>query len=127
MEIIQTQADTTQSQTFSVPSQQTQSPEVKTSNDALFLFPIGFLVLWTIAVFVFLETSKLRRGKELLLKHFHRIPCRNCRYYSDNPYMKCAVNPAISQTREAANCQDFESQKTGGGLREPEQPKYPHY
>ncbi|WOD37893.1 hypothetical protein [Nodosilinea sp. E11] len=34
-------------------------------------------------------------------------PCSQCRYFSKNPYIKCAVNPLVVQKIEANDCSDF--------------------
>jgi hypothetical protein len=31
--------------------------------------------------------------------------CQNCKYFSDNEYLRCAVNP----TGDSASCKDFET------------------
>ncbi|MCU0568805.1 MAG: hypothetical protein MUF49_19680 [Oculatellaceae cyanobacterium Prado106] len=35
------------------------------------------------------------------------IPCRNCRYFSGNPYLYCATRPGAALTQEAIDCQDY--------------------
>ncbi|AFY89674.1 hypothetical protein [Chroococcidiopsis thermalis] len=40
-----------------------------------------------------------------------QIPCRKCRFFSHNPYLKCAVQPTIAMTKEAIHCVEFRSKK----------------
>lgn len=35
------------------------------------------------------------------------IPCKRCRFFSNNPYLKCAVQPIIAMTKEAIDCAEF--------------------
>jgi hypothetical protein len=36
-----------------------------------------------------------------------KIPCRRCRYFSDNPFLKCALHPANTLTKQAIDCRDY--------------------
>ncbi|KPQ34784.1 MAG: hypothetical protein HLUCCA11_13740 [Phormidesmis priestleyi Ana] len=36
-------------------------------------------------------------------------PCRSCRFFQANRYLKCAVNPTLVATSEAKFCQDYAS------------------
>ena len=38
-----------------------------------------------------------------------QIPCRNCRFFAKNQYLKCAVHPFTVLTAQAVNCSDFYS------------------
>jgi hypothetical protein len=40
-------------------------------------------------------------------KDLQEIPCRTCRYFTGDPYLKCAVNPSVVLTKEALNCLDY--------------------
>jgi hypothetical protein len=35
------------------------------------------------------------------------LPCRNCQYFSNNHYLKCAIQPSLVMTAEAINCSDY--------------------
>lgn len=56
--------------------------------------------------------SKLRKSKQepikvVNLQQLNEIPCSNCRFFSSNPYLKCAVHPAIALTKQAIDCADY--------------------
>lgn len=34
-------------------------------------------------------------------------PCSNCRFFSQNAYLKCAVHPSIALTKQAIDCSNF--------------------
>jgi len=40
-----------------------------------------------------------------------KIPCSNCIYFQNNPYLKCAVNPCKAFKDEAVNCSDYQEKK----------------
>lgn len=48
-----------------------------------------------------------RKPKIILSRPFPQIPCYHCRYFQENPYLKCAVNPSKVLTLEAMDCLDF--------------------
>jgi hypothetical protein len=37
----------------------------------------------------------------------HNLPCSNCQYFSNNHYLKCAIQPSLVMTTEATNCSDY--------------------
>lgn len=90
-------------------------------NGAMFLFPVGLVVLFTFIAFRLAKVASrfsnvpLRlsntwevTGEEMLaIKYFHKFPCRNCRYFANNPYLKCAVQPDIALTVRSLNCSDY--------------------
>lgn len=99
----------------------TKQDSAAVSNGAIFLLPVGLVVFCTIFAFrlskvafqfsnVALRFSEIREvtGEEMLtIKHFHEFPCRSCRYFTNNPYLKCAVQPDIALTVRSLNCSDY--------------------
>ncbi len=61
---------------------------------------IGILV-WTIAK-TFGET--VDRAKQM-----HRIPCTECRFFTEDYHLKCTVQPHLANTEEAIECRDYRS------------------
>jgi hypothetical protein len=41
-----------------------------------------------------------------------RISCSHCHYFSQNPYLKCALHPTTVLTEQAADCRDYTAQNT---------------
>lgn len=74
---------------------------------AIFLIPIGFIAVWTIFVLMSSELWTVARHGVLTVKNLHQVPCRNCRFFKNNPYLQCAVHPATALTADAANCSDY--------------------
>lgn len=58
-----------------------------------------------------LEIWEVTGDEMLMIEHFHQLPCRNCRYFTNNPYLKCAVQPSTALTIQALNCSDYCPQK----------------
>jgi hypothetical protein len=56
-----------------------------------------------------LKNSKTN-GEIIKHKPFKKLPCHSCKFFNKNPYLKCAVRPNIALTKEANNCQDYQSQ-----------------
>lgn len=74
---------------------------------AMFLI---FLAFSTVGIIVFLRFSgfwKIARDRTGTIKHVERLPCRNCRYFTDSPYLKCAVHPDTALTKLALDCPDY--------------------
>lgn len=64
-----------------------------------------------ILVFIFMMLSKVWTATQneifINLNGSKQVPCRNCRFFSGNAYLKCAVNPSSVLTNEANNCSDY--------------------
>ncbi|MEC4806151.1 MAG: hypothetical protein SAJ12_07075 [Jaaginema sp. PMC 1079.18] len=61
------------------------------------------MVLWGL--------NSQKKGSDRL-GNLHRVPqmpCGNCRFFKNNPYLKCAVQPAKVLTPQARDCQDYQS------------------
>jgi len=90
-------------------------------NEILFLIPIGFVTLWVIiafrlakladkfsnVTFRFPNTLEVIGDEMWTIEYFHKFPCRSCRYFEDNPYLKCAVHPDNALTVRSLNCSDY--------------------
>ncbi len=72
------------------------------------LAPLGLLSSWVI---FFLILRKIRTALDnkmvFEVKGLHKVPCRNCQFYSNNNYLKCAVKPDIVMTEEAKDCSEY--------------------
>ncbi|MUL39251.1 hypothetical protein [Gloeocapsopsis dulcis] len=95
--------------TYTEINQNTAPPnQVNIPNTSAFWGSLGLL---TGGVIFLSMLSKLRKQKQsdivINLQQLNKIPCSNCRFFSSNPYLKCAVNPTIALTEEAINCTDY--------------------
>jgi hypothetical protein len=89
-----------------VPDRPTPSSSVP-QDAALLLIPLCFVAIWAAVVCVISDTWKLSRKDMTTNKQIAQLPCKKCRFYNNNPYVKCAVNPHAAMTKEAMECQDY--------------------
>jgi hypothetical protein len=64
--------------------------------------PIFFAVIGGIVIFQKLSTQEHGR------KVSRKASCKKCRFFSNNKYLKCAVQPTIVLTEEAKNCPEYQ-------------------
>lgn len=95
-------------QDVSLDSPQTGNPPA--SDGILFLIPVGFVLVWSIATAAFLGLPKLMGGNRQRVKAAHKIPCYQCQYFTSNPYLRCAVRPETVLTEDALDCSDHQPQ-----------------
>ena len=76
-------------------------------DSAVLLIPISFMMVWAIFVFMSSDIWTFTRHGVLSIKHLHQVPCRNCRFFKNNPYLPCAVHPSTALTSEAIHCSDY--------------------
>lgn len=96
-------------------SDEIQSGERSTVDDSLVWISLSFLVAWAIAVFLF-KASKLA-WVTMVFQRPKQIPCRNCRYFTNSSYLRCAVHPKQALTQTAIDCSSYESKVQEPGLR----------
>ena len=75
---------------------------------ALLLAPIYFLAI--AGTLIYLKLSKSSPGVQnriTALNLFYQVPCNNCRFFTNNQYLKCAVHPSTVLKQQAINCPDY--------------------
>jgi len=72
---------------------------------------IDFFIGWAILCLMVSIILTVARAEIIALERLHQLPCRNCQFFSKNPYLKCAVHPCIALTKKASNCSDYLPQK----------------
>lgn len=75
--------------------------EPSTFGDSVILVAPIFFVLTTAGIVFY----RFKRVKPVSL------PCKNCKYYDSNNYLKCAVNPVDVMTEKSKDCRDHTSQE----------------
>lgn len=88
----------------------TNTHEVQVPHGALVLIPLCFAAAWAIAV-ALAGMPKISREQKLSLKRHSKIPCRNCQFYSNNPYIRCAIRPTEALTEQAIDCSDYSARE----------------
>jgi hypothetical protein len=88
--------------------EQVQTRELNIPDVAVSLSPIGFIIGWIVFFLVLRKIKDFLNEKMVFsIKGVHKVPCKNCRFYSNNHYLKCAVNPSIVLTEEAMSCSEY--------------------
>jgi hypothetical protein len=68
-----------------------------------------FLCAWGFIIFVGWTVLLMVREAAKQTSKMHQIPCSNCKFFTDNYTLKCAVNPSIALTEAAIHCPDYRS------------------
>lgn len=75
----------------------------------------GSFSLFAILIGMVIWLSKRRMGQKkesfFNFERFNQVPCRKCRYFTGNFYLKCAVRPSDVLTKKAIDCSDYCSQE----------------
>lgn len=77
-----------------------------------YLQPFYFLIAWLLVLIVILSTIGIIRDIRKRAIIMHQIPCSDCRYFTNNYYLKCPLQPKIANTELAINCPDFCQEKS---------------
>jgi hypothetical protein len=111
----QTEAISEQSKN-SVTREVKQSPSSAMANQHItsMISVTGGLMLLIGSLWIFVRAWRLivkektnEPAAELYLNAFKSMPCYNCKYFSDNVYVKCAVHPENVLTTHAHQCPDY--------------------
>ncbi|NJL63422.1 MAG: hypothetical protein HC903_18320 [Methylacidiphilales bacterium] len=65
------------------------------ADNVLFIIPVLFILTSTAIV-----VHRLNQTKQV------NIPCKKCKFYSNNNFLKCAVNPTDVMTTKAVECRE---------------------
>lgn len=75
--------------------------------DVGFLVAISFLIVSAISVAIYAVLPKRVQPHSFSLKLPPKAPCQHCRYFSQNPYLKCTLHPSTVLTKQAIDCLDY--------------------
>jgi hypothetical protein len=85
-----------------------QQKGINISDLAIALTPLSFVFIWAIFLFILHRIRSHADNKiAFSINGLDQVPCKNCRFYSNNHYLKCAVNPDVVLTEEAVNCSEY--------------------
>ncbi|MBK1986991.1 hypothetical protein A0J48_005455 [Sphaerospermopsis aphanizomenoides BCCUSP55] len=86
----------------------TQQEGLNISDLAIALTPLSIVFIWAIFLFIFQKIRSHADNKLAFnINNLSQVPCKNCKFFSNNHYLKCAVNPDIVLTEEAINCSEY--------------------
>ncbi|MEH2131729.1 MAG: hypothetical protein V7K86_14075 [Nostoc sp.] len=76
-------------------------------DEALFFIPFCSMIFLAILIWKLLDIWKVAIAKITTLNCFHQLPCRSCRFFTNNHYLYCTVHPSIVLTEQALDCSDY--------------------
>jgi hypothetical protein len=84
-------------------------------NHTLSEVSLGIVLLSSLVCFLMFSKIGASAQEDIddLVKSASQVPCSKCRFFSNNPYLKCAVQPTIAMTKEAIGCSDFRLRSIG--------------
>ncbi len=86
--------------------------ETTTSDHIMFWGVAGFVICWAAIFFMLSKRVRVTRKEvAITIQPSHQIPCKNCKFYSNDPHLKCAVNPSVVLTEQAVDCADYSSKE----------------
>ncbi len=96
-------------------SHETAPIAVPPSSPAMRLFLVvdaAFLIMVCIGMLHVVSnswvTDRLKRRQQAVGFRFrHGFSCYHCRYFGQNPYLKCALHPTTVLTEQSADCRDY--------------------
>lgn len=83
---------------------------IRNEIDASIAMFMVWIVVWSIVsliLFKFIQKLTAVKIKGLSIYSSSQIPCRNCKFFTDNRYLKCAVRPSTVLTKQAIECSEF--------------------
>lgn len=86
---------------------QTQPDGITLSKRVISDSDVGFLLGWVLLGMTLSAILMVIRSEFISFEPVDPIPCKKCRFFSSNPYIKCAVHPCIALTEKAINCSDY--------------------
>ncbi len=104
--------------TNEVKQQSTKPDDLNIPDLVVSLTPLGFIVSWAIFLVILRKIrTNLDNKRVFSIDTLHKVPCKNCQYYSNNHYLKCAVQPHIVLSEEAVNCSEYSPKKRKFNLK----------
>ncbi len=97
---------TTEAGSLTTSQQATTPPSGRTNfnSNIPHWLPFSLIVIWAAVIVWFWQRQRYNSGRG---SDRRRVRCRNCTFFKDNPYLKCAVHPTIALTPKALDCSDY--------------------
>ena len=74
--------------------------------DTVFQIVMSLTILSIIGTLIYAGIPK-RWQHSLSFNPYQKVPCRRCRYFSDNQFLKCTLHPVTALTEQAVDCRDY--------------------
>ena len=96
-----------------VKQQQPQPDSLNIPDIAISLTPVSLVFSWIIFFIILRKIRTILDNKMVFtVKDLQQVPCKNCQFYANNHYLKCAVQPSLVLTEEARNCSEYLPKKS---------------
>ncbi len=70
--------------------------------------PIGLILSWAALFLMLSKRGRIARNELAVnIKSLNQIPCKNCKFFANNPHLKCAIQPSLVLTEKAIDCADY--------------------
>ncbi|MEM1253165.1 MAG: hypothetical protein AAGI69_12075 [Cyanobacteria bacterium P01_H01_bin.21] len=73
-----------------------------------YLGPVCFILAWSVVGLGLWQVIAATRDGVQRARTMHRIPCSDCRFFTNQAVLKCALHPTTAMSEEAIGCGDFE-------------------
>lgn len=70
---------------------------------------LGFTIILVVAILMLAKVWEVVRAKNVTFNYFHKHPCLNCHFFTNNHYLRCTVRPSCVLTEQALDCSDYRS------------------
>ncbi len=74
----------------------------------LVLVPVCFVLAWGLIGLTAWHLVTTVRDGMARAAVMHKIPCAECRYFTNDHRLKCPIHPKIALSESAIDCTDFE-------------------
>jgi hypothetical protein len=86
------------------------------------LVPLCFVVAWGLVAMTVWQLIAVTRDGMQRARRMHQIPCADCRYFTNSPFLKCPLHPKTALSEAAIGCDDYEtSDPMAQGIAPPHQ------
>jgi hypothetical protein len=93
-------------------SNSTEQPGIgiASSQDLAWVVLMILVTLSAVVAQVYAYIPKLRRRNSASMSQRQKTICYGCKYFNNNLYLKCAIDPSIVLTEQSIDCKDYSPQ-----------------
>lgn len=70
---------------------------------------LGLPIILVVAILMLAKAWEVVSAKNVTIDYFHKYPCWNCHFFTNNHYLPCTVRPSSVLTEQALDCSDHRS------------------
>lgn len=68
---------------------------------------VGIVLGWGFMLCLGLSLWSCARDVVQVSHRLHQVPCPRCRFFTNNPVLKCTVHPDTALSEQAIHCPDY--------------------